>query len=251
MQTSRRSLVLAALLVGPVVTVREKEAKADLFGGDLVILGGILVQAISTVTNLVNMLTAIKYQITMMERLLTHLDISSFNDVVNLIRSSQMAYNTLTRDVHAIEYTVEGVNRAYHKIFPSDVSTTKTADMKPIARGWHQETLGAAMVAQRSQATLSTMENNTTQAEAVLSRSSNTEGEIAQLQAVNQMLGIISSQLNTVISTLDTTGRVTADMAASGASDNVVSFEKKDRNLENYTDRGDSVPVMSKLPDPY
>jgi P-type conjugative transfer protein TrbJ len=248
---ARRESLSIPLLIALGVSAPAREAKADLFGGDLPILAGILVQAISTVTHLVEMVSAIRTQITMMERMLSHLDIQSFSDVVNLVRSSQQAYRMLVNDVHSIEYTMAGVERAYRKIFPSDVSDKKPAELRPLARAWHQETLDAALVAQRSQTSLSTLENNTNQAAAVLARSSTSEGEIAQLQAVNQMLGIMSSQLNTVIAALDTTGRVTATLAATSASEHVVSFEKKDRNLAGYTDRGDSVPVMTKLPDPY
>ena len=75
-----------------------------------------------------------------------------------------------------------------------------------------------SMVAQRSQSNLSTIQSNTDQATAILANSSGADGVVAQLQAINQMLGIISSQMNSLISVLDTTGRVTADMAATLAS---------------------------------
>jgi P-type conjugative transfer protein TrbJ len=247
----RKPCVVLAVLVGLAVSAPLNSARADLFGGDLPILAGILTQSIQTVTNLVQQLNALRTQITMMKTMLSRLDVSSFANVMQTIRSSQTAYNILAGDVRSIDYTIQGVNRQFHQIFPTDVSMSKPADMHATAAGWHQETLDAAMVAHRSQTTLSTISNNTDQATAILSQSSGAQGEIAQLQAINQMLGIISSQLNSVISVLDTTGRVTADMAATSASGNVVSIEKKNRNLDNYTDRGTQVPVMSKLPDPY
>jgi conjugal transfer/entry exclusion protein len=247
----RKPCFVLAVLVGLAVSTPAHQADADLFGGDIPILAGILAQSIQTVTNLVQQLNALKMQITMMKTMLSRLDVSSFSDVMRTIRSTEFAYNTLVGDVRSIEYTINGVNRQFQKIFPSDASTAKPADMRTTAAGWHNETLGAALVAQRSQSTLSTISNNTDQATAVLSRSAGAEGEIAQLQAVNQMLGIISSQLNSMISVLDTTGRVTADMAGTSASGQVVSIEKKRRNVDNYTDRGPQGPVMTKLPDPH
>jgi conjugal transfer/entry exclusion protein len=250
MRATRRSLLFAAL-VTPAVLAPPRDARADFFGGDLPLLSGILAQAIATVTNLVNMLSAIRNQIAQMEQLLSHLSLSSFSDVMRTIRSSQLAYNILAGDVRSIEYTIEGVNRRYHQIFPSDVKTQKPADMRTTAAGWHQETLDAALVAQRSQTTLSTIQANTDQANTILQNSSGANAVVAQLQAANQMLGIISSQMNSLISVLDTTGRITADMAATNASQNVVSIEKKGRNLDNYTDRGTPATVLPKLPDPY
>lgn len=247
----RKPTVLMALLVGLAVSTPVNDAKADLFGGDIPILAGILTQSIQTVLNLVQQLNALKTQITMMKTMLSRLDVSSFSNVMQTIRSSELAYNVLAGDVRSIEYTVNGVNRQFQKIFPSDVSTAKPAEMRATAAGWHSETLGASLVAQRSQSTLSTISNNTDQATAILSRSAGAEGEIAQLQAINQMLGVISSQINSVISVLDTTGRVTADMAGTAASGQVVSIEKKRRNVDNYTDRGPQGPVLPKLPDPH
>jgi conjugal transfer/entry exclusion protein len=251
MQTSRRSLIVAALLAGPAVAIYENDAHADLFGGDLPLLGGILTQALATVSNLASMYETLKSQLATLERTLSHLSLSSFSDVMQTIRSTQFTYNMIAGDVRSIGYTINAVNQRYRQLFPNDVTTQKPAEMRATAAGWHQETLDAAIVAQRSQSSLSTIQNNTDRATAILSTSSGADGIVAQLQAVNQMLGVISSQMNSMISVLDTTGRVTADMAATNASQNVISIEKKNRNLDNYTDRGPQTPVMTKLPDPY
>ncbi len=170
MRTSRRSLFWAALLVGPSLLARENEARADLFGGDVAVLSGILTQSIATVSNLVQMLNSLQSQIAMMRTMLSHLSVSSFSDVMRTIRSSQLAYNVLAGHVRSIEYTINSVNQRYHQIFPDDVSMAKPAEMRATAAGWHQETLGAAQVAQRSQATLSTIQSNTDQATAFLAK---------------------------------------------------------------------------------
>lgn len=251
MRTSRRSLIVAALLAGPAVATYEHEAHADLFGGDLPLLGSILYEATLTVSNLVSMYETLKNQLSALERTLSHLSLSSFSDVMQTIRATQFTYNMIAGDVRSIGYTINAVNQRYRQLFPNNVTTQKPADMRTTAAGWHQETLDAALVAQRSQSSLSTIQNNTDRATAILTNSSTAEGVVGQLQAINQMLGVISSQMNSVISVLDTTGRITADVAATNASQNVVTIEKKGRNLDNYTDRGPSTPVMTKLPDPY
>lgn len=60
---TRRSLVVGAIVA---LIAAPEAAQADIFGGDDVILSGILAQAIIQVVNLVQMLTNIEMQVQMM-----------------------------------------------------------------------------------------------------------------------------------------------------------------------------------------
>jgi len=233
------------------MTLSEEGAHADLFGGDLPLLGGILAQSIQTVLNLVQMLDTLKRQIYTIERTFATLNFSSFSNVLATIRQTQFTYNMIANDVRSIGYTIAAVDQKYRQVFPNSVTTQKPAEMRTTAAGWHQETLDAALVAQRSHSSLATIQNNTDQATAILNNSAGADGVVVQLQAANQMLGIISSELNSLIAVLDTTGRITADIATTTAAQNVMTDEKKSRDLDGYTDRGPQTPPLSKLPDPY
>jgi conjugal transfer/entry exclusion protein len=243
--------LLLALCASVGVMGPPRESRADLFGGDLPLLAGILVQSISTVTTLVEQLNTLRTQITLIRTMLSRLNGQSFTDVSRLLADSELAYSTLMGSVRAIGHTVAAVNRDFNTVFPSDLSHAKNSDFDPLVAGWQTEILGSSLVAARAQTSLATLSKNTTEASAILTRSGAATGQVAQLQAIVQMLAVIQGQTNLLVQALDTAGRVTTDMAASSAAERILSREKKRRNLQNYTSRGAQVRVMPRLPDPH
>lgn len=244
---SRRSFALAGLL-SALLFPATKPAHADLYGADIPILTGILTEAVTTVSNLVSMLAVLKEQLAATNEMLSKLDPASFEAMTGLVRSNEMSFDQLTQGVSSIGYTLGGVNSQFKSVYKRDFSTTPFSAFDSNYARWHDEVLASSEIAARSQSALATLDKNTEAASAILRSSSKSEGVVGQLQAVNQMLGVIQSQNNTLIQTLSTTGRVLAAAAGSQASEAHLAREKKKRNLSNYRERGDVVPPMTKLP---
>lgn len=243
----RNALLLAvATLIQHLLT--SEEVSADLFGGDVTVLTNIFATSIQTVSTLGSMLTTLETQLELLTTMLSQLDPASFQELVDLIESNELSYGELTQNVSSMGHTLLTVNTQFQHLYASNYANVPFERFSAIYAEWQKEILGSAQVAARSQATLSTLKSNANAARAILSRSAHAKGEVAQMQAIVQMLGLIESQNNAVLQSLTTTGRVLASSAAMTASERQLAREKKQRYLAGYRIRGPSLPDVTKLP---
>lgn len=82
---------------------------------------------------------------------------------------------------------------------------------------WNQSLSDAAKVSMKAQSSLQRTGDYNRQVGAILQRSSTADGEVRQLQSVNQMLGIVLAQMGDIGMVLATNSRITAQMAAESA----------------------------------
>ena len=223
-------------------------AQADLFGGDVAELAAILAETIAQGITLGSQLTQLVRQVQMMQTMLSRLDPASYNAILALINDTELSYSQLVAQVNSIGYTLQGVNAEFLTTFPTDFSKTPIADFDSLYGQWQNQIWSSTLVAARAQSVLSTLRHNADNAAAILASSAANQGEIGQLQGVVQMLGVIESQNNSLITSLATTGRVIATNASTSASERQLAREKKKRNVQNYTKRGAPVTVPNKLP---
>jgi conjugal transfer/entry exclusion protein len=180
--------------------------------------------------------------------MLSRLDPQSFQDLITVLESNELSYEELTSDVSAMGHTLMNVNAEFQKVYASSYENVPTDRFDGVYTRWQKEILGSAQIAARSQATLSTLAKNAAQAKGILQRSAQATGEVAQMQAVVQMLGVMQAQSNAVLQSLTTTGRVLTSATATTASERQLAREKKQRSLAGYTKRGAPVPDVRKLP---
>jgi type IV secretion system protein TrbJ len=225
-------------------------ARADLFGGDLAILTGILTQAISTASSLTNMVIQIANELKMMTTMLHQVSTGSFPALVAFVQNAQSTYNALTTGVQAMTYRMAQIDAQYQKLFPSGAPPqgTSVAQHRTQYMAWNEEVVGAAQIAARQQTTLSTLDSEASQTQQVLQQSKSATGEVEVLQLITQMIGITNSELTLLNQTLATTSRVLIDMAASTASERQLSLGKSDDVRSGYTDKGAAVTVPHSLP---
>ena len=131
------------------------------------------------------------------------------------------------------------VSSQFRRVFPDDeaVQSTPSSDVAELRSGWNQEIHHSALAASRAQTALSTIERNTTSADAILEASKTTtqndEGSaLAKLQAVVQMLGVINSDLTTIA----TTERVNTSLAVTDASEHDVASDQARRMMRGYSE---------------
>jgi conjugal transfer/entry exclusion protein len=241
----RRTCALALIAGFALCLEPSKDASADLWGGDIPILVGILTQAVATVSNLASMLVSLKQELDAMNTMLSALDASSFESVLALIGNTDLSYAELTADVASLGYTLQSVNSQFHGLYQTDYRKIPFAQFDSLYGRWEEEILASAQVAARSQATLSTLQNSSTEAAAILQRAASSDGQVAQMQSIVQMLGLMQSQNNSLLQSLTTTGRVLTATAADSAAMRNLSREKKRRQLAGYTSRGPAVPPMN------
>ena len=253
MRALSRRRVLAGALGCAALTgnlTRSESGRADLWGGDLPLLAGILVQAIMEVSNLASMLTQIINEVQMMTTMLKAVESGSFPALLQFIGAARSSSDTLTTGVRSMTYSLGKIDTEYQQLFPSNSPGpgTTVAQHTQQYQAWHEEVVGAAQVAARQQSNLSTLDSHAEQTQSILQKSPGTDGIIGQLQLITQMIGITNAQLILINQTLSTTGRVLTDMAATSASQGQLSLAKKGDNRAGYTDKGASVAVPRTLP---
>jgi P-type conjugative transfer protein TrbJ len=249
---ARRRLLSGAIGCGALAALGTlaPPAQADLFGGDITILIGILTQAISQASSLTNMVLQIANEIRMMTTMLHQVASGSFPALISFIQNAQSTYNTLTSGVQSMTYRMARIDAEYQKLFPSGAPppSTTVAQHRSQYLAWNEEVVGAAQIASRQQTTLSTLDSQASQTQKVLQDSKDASGIVEELQLVAQLIGITNSELTLLNQTFATTSRVLTDMAASSASERQLSIGKSDDVRAGYTERGKAVTVPHALP---
>jgi P-type conjugative transfer protein TrbJ len=239
----RRLLALALVLV--LELPRARDARAQV-GEDIPFLIGILAQTTSTVADLASMLVTLTAQLDAMNTMLSNLDASTFDSVSAIVTNTDFSVDVLTSDVASMGYTLQSVNNQFLTLYgTSGYAALPLTKFDALYGQWEDEVLSSARVAARSQATLSTLETSASAAAAILSQSQQSDGQVAQMQAIVQMLGLMQAQNGALIQSLTTTGRVLTSSAATAAAEKQLSREKKRRHLSNYTYRGPDVAPMA------
>jgi type IV secretion system protein TrbJ len=247
MKCLKKAAVIAAI-VGACGLARP--ARADLFGGDVAVLTGILAEAINQDIQLKTQIDNLQRQVEFARQNVKQLDPTSFNSLTSFYNQSKLSYAQLKNDLQQIDYTMQGVNANFHKVFPQgkDFKNARYSDYDPLYAGWQNEIGASAYTAMRAQTTLSTLEANSQAAQQILQNSRASNGQLQQMQAVVQMLAVMQGQLNTLVQTLSTGNRVVASMAAGSANEKQAVRERKRRRTEGYTNAGKPATRLNRLP---
>lgn len=249
----RRRAVIAVAAALPAALLTGS-ARADLFGGDVAELAAILSELIQQGINLSNQLQQIQAQVTLTRQTLKQLDPSSFTGLSSLLsayNNTKYTVDSLTGQVNAIRYTIADVNRDFDRLFPRNRGGWKSfsADQRNGRYDeWNSEITGASLVAMRTQSRLSDVQAMNAQAELALAASRSADGEVRQLQALNQMLAIVQAQMSTLIQLLSTGSRVSADLAAASAGEKLMTSDAKSRRRDGYTNKGAPPKKLNRLP---
>jgi hypothetical protein len=161
----------------------------------------------------------------------------------NLVDDILLAQRRLTGDINAISYSVETVTTEFETVFPTSEAAQhiSPSDAVALRQSWDREIHQSGLAAARAQSALSTVERNTASTQLILERSKATTGgtndegsQLAKLQAVVQMLGVINSDLTTLATTIATTERVNASIAAGDSSDEELERARAERMMRDY-----------------
>lgn len=169
----------------------------------------------------------------------------------NLVQDILIGHRNLTADLDAISYHIETVSTQFERVFPDEQAARNTppSDVAELKSGWDREIHQSALAASRAQSSLATIERNTASARQILERSQTTtqngEGsQLAKLQAVVQMLGVINSDLTTLATAIATTERVNASLGGTDASEYDVAQERSRRLREGYAKPAQNIPEI-------
>jgi conjugal transfer/entry exclusion protein len=225
----------------------EKSATAQFAVVDATNLIQTTATAISTAQTLQNMIQ----QVNLMRQTLQTINPTSFSGLQSLISQGQTTYQMINGDVSALGFALKDVNSSFDRLFPKNKATWQTAryaDYDTYYGNWNAEITGSAKLAQRAQSSMLLVEGNNRAVADILSQSSSSNGEVRQLQLINQQLGLIHARLGDLIQNIATMGRITTNMAASSAGEKLLLREAKLRRRDGYTNRGGPSRTLNRLP---
>jgi P-type conjugative transfer protein TrbJ len=203
--------------------------------------------AISTARTVENMIE----QVDLMKQTLQTLNPTSIYGLETLIDQGQVTYLALTNNIASVGFALGNVNSSFDRLFPKDKNTWHAArysDYDNYYTGWNSEITGSAKMAERAQSTVLSVEANNRAAANILSQSTTANGEVRQLQLINQQLALIHARLGDLVQNIATMGRITANMAASSAGEKLLLREAKLRRRDGYTNRGAPSRTLNRLP---
>ena len=251
MLRGRRTLVALVLAVSLSAAPPSKTARADLFGADVAQLAAILAELITQGLTMVNQLQQLQTQVRYTEQTLRQLDSTSFSGLVNSFNTLRWNYQSLAGQVQTIRFAASHVQSDFNRLFPKDRTAWRnvpSAEFGTRYGSWQTEISNSSLVAMSAQAQIDMLKRQNDVMMDILRQSQGANGELRQLQLINQSLAKIHDRLGTVVEVLATGQRVTAALAASGAGERMMIRESKQRRLEGYTNRGRPSRVLNRLP---
>jgi P-type conjugative transfer protein TrbJ len=234
--------VASVVIVGSTGSARAQLAVVD---------GSNLVQTTATALSTARMLTNMIQQVNLMRQSLQTINPASFSGLEALLAQGQLDYRLLTYDVNALGFALRDVNTGFDRIFPKDRTAWHSArysDYDSYYGTWNAEITASAKLAERAQSSVLLVETNNRAVATILAQSAAANGEVRQLQLINQQLALIHARLGDLVQNIATLGRVTASMAASSAGEKLLLREAKLRRRDGYTNRGQPARTLNRLP---
>lgn len=251
MSHGRRTALVAALAASLLTVPPPRPARADIFGGDLVELAAILSELLSQGLQLANQIEQLQTQIRYTEQTLKQLDPTSFSGLVNTFNTLKWNYQSIAGQVQTIGFTASHVQSDFNRLFPKDKTAWRSvpsSDFDGRYASWQTEISNSSLVAMSAQTQIDLLKQQNDVMMDILRQSQGANGELRQLQLINQSLAKIHDRLGTVVEVLATGQRVTAALAASGSGEKLMIRESKQRRLDGYTNRGRPSRVLNRLP---
>lgn len=203
-------------------------------------------QVYNQVTQLQNQATQIQYKL----KSLKTLGSGSFNQLNGLLNGNINDLGAFLSSVNGIGYTLGSIRNQYDALFPQGTKweNVKMSEYSKYFGDWNDEVTNSARSSMEAQSVLSRLQSNYQQMIGILSQSRSADGEVRQLQASNEMLSVIGTQMGDLTHTMAATGRVIATAEAAGAAEKRASQRAAELSMQDFTKSSEVKPVYSKPP---
>ena len=255
MRRRRFACGAAALITWAALPQR---AQASIFGEENATLLAILaediqavLQAYRTVEGIIQQIARLETMISQGRTMLSQLDDpQGLYNLLTFAQSATRTLQTLDNNLQHLGYKLENIGQQHHETFPTAeaMSSMPTGDFRQRAQKWNSALRESSEVAMRAQTSVRTLEQRGQTLEQILSASASAQGVVGQLQAVNNMLALLHTDLNAIEENLAAGQRVTATWAGTHASEVDLAKERSKRMMEGFTNPGASPRVLKELP---
>ncbi|MEC9487769.1 MAG: type IV secretion system protein [Prosthecochloris sp.] len=197
------------------------------------------VTSVQMVQDVIHQVTQIENQIRQYEaqlRMLRRLDGSSFSEVSRILDANMRDLSSVLREMNGIGYDLGEIEHELDTLFPQgdEWAAVELEEYDDYYRKWNRELGESARTAMRAQAVIERTQEYTEEASEILSRSAAAEGHVEQLQAQNQMLGVVSGQIGDLTRTIAASERVAATAAAVSAKEREAEMRLHKKMISDY-----------------
>jgi len=248
MRTVVRLFVLSAIALP---SLGSSVARAQLAVADASNVIQTTATALNTARQVENTIQQIEMMKTQLQRQLQQLktlDPTSFAGIERSVQTINGTFAAIQGDVNIVKWDVQAINRDFEQLFPKDWKKFRASDYDNHYVTWNQEIASSTKAAAHAQASIAQLQDINGVTASALSASRGADGEVRQLQALNQQLGALASQLTILINNIATTGRVTTELAAVAVSEKQAQRDLSDQMRQGFTDPGPPPTVLKRLP---
>jgi len=207
--------------------------------------------AINTARQVDQMIQQLRYmesQLKNQVKSLQTIDPTSFSGVERALNQTTSLFNSLQSDASVIRWDLQRVGNDFDTLFPKSWKGTRFSEYDKYYGRWNGQITSSSKASVQAQAQIANLQAANQAAADALSESKNADGEVRQLQLLNQQLAVLQTQMATLITNISTMGRVTSAMAAASAGEKDISREVESQRITGYTNKGAPPQTLSKLP---
>jgi len=243
-----KTLTVSGMLVTGCVVVPglQHDAQAALTVIDLSNLQQNTLTAVRTAQQIENQIEQIRNQV----RSLQTLSASTFSPLTGIYANNMRELDGLLADVKGISFDLNRIDSQFDQLFPEGTwDHIDQNQYQKYYKDWNRELSEAAKVSMKSQSVIQRSQAYNNEAAAILSRSAGADGQVRQIQATNQMLGIMAGQLDGLTQNLAFSARVTATAAATAAQKEEAERAFSQQMWSDYAGWKSSGAKYSNMPD--
>lgn len=211
---------------------------------------GNLAQSITQVTHAVTQIQNQIQQISQMAQTLQTIGGSQYSSITagltDQLTTMQNTLGTLTQ----ISQSVGNIRNEFNTLFPDQASwdSFDFSTMGDTIDGWSKEIDNATVEALTAQAVVQRAGLNVVRVNALLAESQAADGEVRQLQILNQNIAVLSQQMNDVLQLLAADGRLAAIQAAEREKKREAIRAMKSGMMNNFGKGAENSRPLTRLP---
>lgn len=194
-----------------------------------------LAQSILQVTHAVTQIQNQIQQINQMAQNLQTIGGSQYSSVASGLTSQLQEMQDTLGKLTKVSQSVGSIQTEFNTLFPDQASWDNYdfSNFGDTLKGWSSEIDNATIEAMTAQGVVQRAASNVTNVNALLAQSQLADGDVRQLQILNQGMGILSQQMNDTLQLLAANGRLQAAQVAQQQKSREAARARKTRMMQN------------------
>ncbi|MCP4288396.1 MAG: hypothetical protein GY792_28880 [Gammaproteobacteria bacterium] len=220
---------------------------------DVANLSQTIIQVTNDITKISHQASQIANQVNQINnqvQMLRNIGPSQFSQLASVLGMQSTELGTILSSASEVQYSLSNIQSQIDNTFPQG-GDWSSFDMNTISarlQQWDNAVTAANSVAMRAQSSLNRVQSRNTQLQSLINQSRTENGQVRQLQLNAQINGQIAQALNDNAAVTATVARAQMLEQQRLVAERELGREQHNRAMNNFTDRGTPVSVLSGLP---